>query len=316
MGEPDYPCELSISELAQLFGGTIEEVQALCEPLLSSLDLRYRPITGPERDSLILSILKRIDAADLQISGEDRRSDWEKGWGENLKEFVDSGYDLKNLVPKYFKKNVPVRLFSDYVQPADPDFVLNCTRLFRSWLFKKNLSSVDVIYEFGCGPATHLAYLANLYPGKELVGLDWASSSQKIIKLLADHRGLKITGRGFDFFHPDETIDIKKNSAILTFGALEQIGNRHDAFLDFLLQRKPALCINVECLAELYNEEILSDYMALKYHLRKNYLNGYLTKLREFETKGLIAIITAHHQQFGNIFDDSHSYAVWRPCDL
>jgi hypothetical protein len=263
----------------------------------------------------MLSILKRIDAADLQASGEDRQPDWEKGWGENLKEFVNSGYDVEKLVPKYFKKNVPVRLFGDYVQPADPDFVLSCTRLFRAWLFKKYLSSFDVIYEFGCGPATHLAYLADLYPEKELVGLDWASPSQKIIRLLAEHRGWKITGRSFDFFHPDEAVSIKKNSAIFTFGALEQVGTRYESFLEFILRRKPALCINIECLSEFYDEKLLAGYLALKYHRRKNYLDGYLTQLRRLTKQSRAEIIADHHQPFGNIFDDSHSYIVWKPVD-
>jgi SAM-dependent methyltransferase len=313
MKQPDDTCELSIGNLAALFGATVEEVQAFCGPLLGSLDLRYRPIIGSARDALILQILQRIDAADLQASGEDRRPDWEMGWEENLQEFVDSGYDVEKLVPKYFKKNVPVRLFGDYVQPTDPNFVLNCTRLFRTWLFKKYLSGMEVIYEFGCGPATHLAYLAELYPEKELVGLDWAAPSQEIIRLLAQHRKWSITGLNFDFFHPDETVSIKRNSAIFTFGALEQVGRRHEAFLDFILRREPALCINIECLVELYDEKSLPGYLALKYHRQKNYLNGYLTRLRTIEARKQAEILSVHHQPFGNIFDDSHSYIVWRP---
>jgi hypothetical protein len=216
-------------------------------------------------------------------------------------------------VPKYFKKNVPVRLNRDYVMPLDPDFVFNLTRLFRMWLFKKYLSNMDVIYEFGCGSAHHLAFLANLYPLKKLYGLDWAQSSQEIIHLLSERHGFSIKGYRFDFFHPDEGIEIEPNSAVYTFGALEQIGKDHESFLRFLLQRSPALCINIEGLHELYAQEYLLDYLALRYHKRRKYLDGYLTRLWELEKDGKIEIIKFHHQRFGNLFDDPHSYVIWRP---
>ena len=80
MNQPDYPCELSVGDLATLFGATDEEVKPFAARPLGSLDLRYRPIIGSARDSLILNILQRIDAAELQVSGEDRRTDWERGW--------------------------------------------------------------------------------------------------------------------------------------------------------------------------------------------------------------------------------------------
>ena len=51
-------------------------------------------------------------------------------------------------------------------------------------------------------PATHLAYLAELYPEKELVGLDWASPSQEIIRLLAQHRRWNIDRPKFRFLPP------------------------------------------------------------------------------------------------------------------
>lgn len=305
--------QMCLNDIAKLFGATAAEVEFLCGDLLEIMELGFRPISGKERDELILSILRRIDGTDLPVSGEQRQGEWEQGWGENLRAFIESGYDVEKLVPRYFKKGVPVRLFGDYVMPDDPDFVLNCTRLFRAWLFRKHLSSFDTIYEFGCGPATHLAFLADEFPGKKLVGLDWAAPSQEIISLLAEHHGWNIHGRHFDFFNPDPDLHLDSNSAVYTFGALEQTGRNYGGFLEFLLQDKPALCINVECLAEFYSPDTLTDYLALKYHKRKNYLDGYLTCLRELERSGRVEILESHHQQFGNMFDDSHSYIIWKP---
>jgi len=305
--------DLTTSDLAELFGTTEEEMVAYCGDQIARLDFRYRELEAEERDQLILRVLKVIDSEDLATAGQERQSDWEKGWDENLQEFIESGYDVDKLVPKYFKKNIPVRLNRDYVMPVHEDFVLNVTKVFRSWLFQKYFHKVVSIYEFGCGSASHLAFLATLYPDKKLYGFDWAEKSQEIIRLLAQHYGWSIQGGCFDFFHPNETLKIEPDSAVLTFGALEQVGKNHESFLRFLLERSPELCINVEGLHELYDQEYLLDYIALKYHKRRSYLYGYLTRLRQLEEAGKIEIIKVHHQLFGNLFDDPHSYVIWKP---
>ena len=305
--------DLTTKELAKLFGSTEEELVTYCGDLIESLNFRYRKLEGEERDKLILMVLKRIDSEDIPTSGEERRPDWEKGWSENLQEFIDSGYDTNKLIPKYFKKNVPVRLNRNYVIPVNQNFEHNLIKVFRSWLFQKYFQKVGSIYEFGCGPAYHLAYLATLYPDKKLYGFDWTKSSQKIIRVISQHYGWPIQGDYFDFFNPNKSLEIEPNSAVLTFAALEQVGKNHDPFLKFLLDKSPVMCINVECLHELYDQDNLLDYLALKYHRRRNYLDGYLTRLRELEKEGKIKIVKVHRQLFGNLFDDPHSYVIWKP---
>lgn len=304
---------LSLNDFGELFGTDTEDIGRYCPDGIGELDFRYRKLAPAERDYLILSILKKIDSYDLPTSGQNRKADWERGWEENLREFIDSGYDFGKLVPKYFKKNVPVRLNGDYVMPVDSDFVLNCTKVFRNWLFGKYFKGVNSIYEFGCGSAAHLAFLATIYPDKKLYGLDWARPSQEIIRLLAEHYGWKIEGHYFDIFAPDPNLHLDVNSVVFTFGAMEQVGTQHEVFLQFLLRESPFLCINVECLLELYNPSYLTDYLACKYHERRNYLRGYLTRLRELESEGHIEILKTHHQRFGNIYNDSHSYVIWKP---
>ena len=304
---------LRSSDLAILFGTSEEELQEYCGSLIDSLDFRYRELSEGERDALILSVLEKIDSKDLSSAGSARKIDWEHGWQENLTAFVQSGFDLKMLLPKYYKKNVPVRLQRNYVMPISEDFVYNVTHVFRSWLFQRYFPAVDAVHEFGCGTAHHLAYLASIYPQKKFYGYDWSTPSQEIIKLLAQHFGWDIKGFKFDFFCPSEDIVLGKNCGVLTFGALEQTGADHDKYIDFLLKQAPEICINVECLHELYDTGYLPDYLALKYHRKRNYLSGYLTRLRELVSHGKIEIIKVHHQQFGNIFDDSHSYVIWKP---
>lgn len=213
--------DLTYKDLAELFGTTEEEIVSYCGDMIDTLDFRYRKMEGEERDQLILKVLSIVDGNEVSKAGEDRLNDWEKGWSENFEEFKEGKKDIERLVPKYFRKNVPIRLFGEYVQPMEDDFVLNLTKVFRSWLFKKYFQFVDDIHEFGCGPGWHLAYLASIFPGKHLYGYDWSNASQKILQALAQHRRCKIQGRHFDFFHPDHSVMIAPQSAVYTFAALE-----------------------------------------------------------------------------------------------
>lgn len=305
--------DLTADDFGLLFGTSTEEVALHCEELIQKGDFRYDIIAGKHKEQIIIQVLERIFSTDLVKAGEERQIDWEQGWKENLDEFIASGYDLNKLVPKYFKKNVPARLNLEYIMPVSPDFVFAYTHVYRHWLFRKYFRDVENIYEFGCGPAYHLAYLAQLYPDKRLFGLDWATSSQEIIKNLARHFKWKIEGHRFDFFKPQPNFSLKKNSAILTFGALEQVGGNHGPFIELLLKNRPSICVNVECLSELYDSDNLLSYLALKYHQKRNYLSGYLTTLQRLERENKIEIIKFHYHKFGNLFDDALSYVIWMP---
>lgn len=304
---------ITVEDAALLFGTTVDDVDRHCGKLFHSYDFSYDRITGKKRDRIILQVVRKILDTSLVRAGEERQSDWEEGWRENLDEFLSSGYDLARLIPKYFKKNVPARLNLEYVMPASPDFVFDYTHIYRTWIFKKYFNDVDNIYEFGCGPAYHLAYLAQLFPDKKIIGLDWAFSSQEIIRHLSKHFGWNIKGKQFDFFKPDLRLILEKKSAVLTFGALEQLGGKHGPFIDYLLKNKPEICVNVECLHELYPTDQLLSYLALRYHEKRNYLSGYLTQLQSLEKKNRIEIIKFHYHKFGNLYDDALSYIIWKP---
>jgi hypothetical protein len=313
MKEQNEILKVTTADFARLFGTNDEEVEALCGSLIEKGDFRYQRVAGEARDTLILQALEKIFAQDLAKAGTERQRDWENGWRENLNEFIASDNDLTKLIPKYFKKEVPARLNLEYVKPFSSNFVFDYTHVYRTWIFKKFLSSAEAIYEFGCGPAYHLAYLAQLFPQKKLVGLDWAHSSQEIIKVLVERYGWNIHGRKFDFFHPDPNLTLSEKSAVFTFGALEQIGEKHEAFLEFILNNRPVICVNVECLQELYDPHNLLSFLALQYHKKRNYLSGYLSKLRECEQKKKIKIMHVHYHKFCNLFDEALSYVIWKP---
>jgi hypothetical protein len=305
--------DISSGDFARLFGAGEDEVLAFCGDLIARGDFRHRVIEGVDRDRLILQVRERIEDHSLARSGEDRQPDWESGWRENLDEFVRSGFDVTKLIPKYFRVNVPARLDGGFIQPRSPDFVFAYTHVYRTWLYRKYFREAQRICEFGCGPAYQLAYLATLFPEAELTGLDWAQSSVEIVGHLRRQFGWNISGRLFDFFHPDRGFRLKPDSAVLTFGALEQVGRRHGPFVDYLLENAPALCVHIECLEELYEPGRPLDALALAYHRRRNYLSGFLTRLRQLEADGRIELVACHHHRFGNLYDHPLSYVIWKP---
>src|SRR2546429_193341 len=156
-----------------------------------------------------------------------------------------------------------------------------CTRLVREHDFR---------YEFATTDEQRQLVLAKLFPQKRLYGTDWAQASVEIGEGLGRKYGWNLTGRQFDFFHPDPAFKLASNSAALTLTALEQVGERHAALLDYLRSQKPALCIHIEPIAELYDEDHLLDALALRYHRQRGYLDKFLTALRELESARQIEI--------------------------
>ncbi len=303
----------STAELERLFGALPGSLDRIYNACLGREPLRYRSLTGRQRDELLLEIVQTVFAEDLEGCGSHRQSQWEKGWTWNLEYFVASRYRLEALVPRYYKPMVPFRFDGDLYMAASRHLVRKVTEVFRTWLFERFFPEVKDIFEFGCGSGFHVARLAQLFPEKEVCGYDWTSASCRIIELLRREKGLRVAGGHFDFYNPDKDVPVESSSGVLTFGALEQVGKNFEPFLEFLLQKRPAVCVHVECIAEFYDPSRLLDYLALAYHNRRNYLEGFWTALKKLEEENRIQILAYHHQRFGNIYNDSHSYVVWRP---
>lgn len=304
---------LDAAALATLFGGSESEVRRWCAPQLAAFDFGYRVVDGAARDACLLEAIRRLDPYKVSVAGCGRKPEWEAGWSENLADFLASDGDLDTLVPKYIRPGEWIRLNGAYVQPVDPHFVKNYTKTFRAWLMGRFLGGFPALYEFGCGSCSHVAAFAAGLPGCRVHGLDWATASARIIDALAHRFGWPVQGGQFDFFNPDQALRLDGEAVVLTFGALEQVGERVAPFMDYLLANAPARCVHVEGLEELYDEDDLLDAVAARYHRKRNYLSGLVTHLRRLEGQGLVEIEALHRHRFGTRFDDTFSYVVWRP---
>ena len=305
--------EVTLKDFANSFGTTVDDLSEDCRQLAKKYNFRYRELDKDERDQVILEVLKRIDSKELSIVGAHRKGRWDDGWSENLKNFIEKKYDLKELIPKYIHPNQPVRLNGDYVMPEDPEFEYNFFQVYRLWLFRKYLKDFDSIVEFGSGTGHNLVVLSQLYPEKKLYGSDWVPPSVELLNKIKEVYGYNITAKLFDLFNPDESFQIPENSAVITMGTMEQLGVNYEKFLDFILKKSPRICLQSEPICELYDDKNLLDYVFIKYHQRRGYLSGYLTRLKQLEAEGKIEIIKIQRVFLGNLVQEGYSIIVWKP---
>lgn len=305
--------KITLDNFAALFGTSIDDFDNECRQFINNTDFGYTKLNKQERDATILKILKRIDSGELTQAGQKSKPRWQKGWDENLQNFISKGYDLSELIPKYVHPDQTLRLHREYIKSHEANFELNYFTVLRLWLFKKYLNNFDEIYEFACGPGYNLPVLSRLFPDKVLHGLDWVEPSVKIVNLLKEKHGIKVTGHLFDFFSPDYNLKIADNGVALSIGGLEQMGKDHFHFVQFLIQKSFKLCIHVEPISELYEENNLLDYLALTFHKKRNYLDGFLTYLKKLENENKIKILKIQRSYFGSLYHDGWSIVIWEP---
>jgi len=305
--------DLTLKDFSYLFGTTVDDIPDDCRDLIAKHDFRYRVLEGEEQDRIMLDVLKKTESDRKVIGAPERQAVWEKGWSENLEEFIESGYQLDRIVPKFIRPNQPIRLNQQYIMPTNPNFELDYFSVFRLWLFRKYLEDFDPIYEFGCGTGFNLVSLAQLYPEKTLHGLDFVSPSQDLVNKIGQAYGWKMQGHPFDMISPDENFELDSNGAVFTIGTIVELASKFEAFLQFLLKQPPALCIDVLPIAQWYDENNLVDYLAAKFHRKRGYTENYLPRLRELEANGKIEIVKVKRTFCGSLYMEGYSYVVWKP---
>jgi hypothetical protein len=303
---------LDIKRFAEKFGASEAEVTAVLGKDIATEKLRYRRLGAGERDALILQVLDRIDGGQLTVVGAGRKQLWADVWQECLDNFIKHSHDIEHLNPRFVGASRMIRLDGDYAEAESERFEVELYGIVRKWLFHRWLKGFPQVFEFGSGSAFNLVALAHQQPGIQIHGLDWAAGAVELVNVLRDKLGLNLTGHPFDFFNPNRDLDVPQDSAVMTFCALEQTGDRFGAFLDFLIEKQPAICMHMEPIAEFYDPASLPDALALRYHRRRGYLNGFLTRLRELEGQGRITILDARRLGFGSLYHEGFSVVVWK----
>jgi len=304
---------LTADDFARLFEVAVDDLPLECRALIDNSDFNYELLTTASRDEIILDVLRHIDSEAPTKVGAQRSQLWERCWSENLQSFVSSEFELEKLVPKFIKPGQPIRLNQQYVMPRNDLFELCFFQVCRAYFGLKYFSDVKSLYEFGCGTGFNLVALGKLMPHLQLHGLDWSPSACEMVNLVGKHHDLHMTATRFDFFAPDNKMPVAPDSAVMTMVALEQTGARHEAFIDSLLAKRPKICLHMEPLLDLYDENNLIDYLAMRYHQKRGYLSGLLPRLKELAVSGEIEILETRRMFFGSLYHEGYSFVVWRP---
>lgn len=300
--------KITVEDIEEVVGFKISEH---CKERVIKFDLTYRELTKEERDEVVLDILNTLNE-EVDFVGKHRLDKWENGWYENLKLFKQDN-NIDSLIPKYFNKYSVARWKGDFVKYETEffDYKLH-TILVDAILHKYVGCNYSNLYEFGCGPAYHLLRFSNFNTECKLVGLDWTKASQEIIKEINESGiNTKITGYNFDYFKPDYNLDILPNSAIFTCASLEQIGDNYKEFIDYLLVKRPEICIHFEPEAEILNSKSLVDRLSVMYFKKRKYLNGLLTYLRRLQEEGKIEM---EYKRLwgGSYFIEGYPVLIWK----
>ena len=184
---------------------------------------------------------------------------------------------------------------------------------YRTWLFEKTFSHYDSIYDIGCGSSYNLIKLCNMFPDKKIYGFDFVQSSVDIVSDLVEKHSLNAQGGLFNMIDPDFNIELDSNSLVFTSGAIEQIASKFEKFLEFLLEKKPQIVVHVEPTYEVYDQDILFDYLAAKFHSKRGYTMGYLPRLKQLELDGKIEILNVKRLNFGSLFFEGFTNIIWKP---
>tara|TARA_Y100000816_G_C26080794_1_gene569609 strand:+ start:148 stop:1086 length:939 start_codon:yes stop_codon:yes gene_type:complete len=304
--------KVSVSDFANHFGTSKNDFDDEIKKMINEIDFSYYELSESENLKTILEILKRIESDEQKIASKERENVWQKGWNENYTEFIKSNYNLDTLIPKFIRPNQLIRLNRRFIKPANNLFEFDFFRVFRYWLFSKYFSEFDSIYEFGCGTGMNLVELSKLYPEKKLYGSDFVKSSVNLVNEIAKAFDLNLKGFQFDMINPNFDFKIDSNSIFYTFGALEQLGSQTEKMLRYILKQKPKLIVHLEPTIELYDENNLIDYLAIKFHKKRGYTEGYLPMLKKLEKEGEIKIVKEKRLEFGSLLMEGFTYFIWK----
>lgn len=277
--------------------------------------LTYTLLSSEAKDDVIYSILKRMDETELRVVGDNDSTVWEKGWGDILK-FIKSsdGFEPRLLRPQYFDHHRIMRFDGNYIDGGGTNFVYEYDQILRRLVFHKYLRNEKNIVELGCGTGTSQLLLSDLCPDAELIASDWAVPSQEIVKEIAKYVGRDIKPVRFNMLTLEgwDQLGITKESAVVTVHALEQLGDKCGLLLDKLVKARPKICVHIEPIIEFYNASNLFDYLAIRYHRKRRYLENWYSQLNALSGAGRVQIIEAKRLYFGDRYHEAYSLAVWK----
>ena len=302
---------VTIKGFAKNFGCEEGEISDLTREIINKYDFSYNEVTEEERDKIIHDVMNKIKVDQQEIGSSIRTDIWTKGWGENLTVFNEN-YSEDAFTPKFIRPSEIVRLNGDFIKPIDFNFERNFSYVIRSYVCENYLMPYKNIHEFGSGSGFHLIPITRRFPDKNIFGSDFVQTAVDLINNVAKHYDYNLSASLFNMIEPNPDYKIQESSVICTFGAIEQIASKYNNFLDFLLEKKPELCVHVEPALEMYDEKNIVDSSAIKFHRKRGYSEGMIPKLEALDKSGKIKLLKVKRINFGGLMFEGFTLIVWK----
>jgi hypothetical protein len=281
--------------------------------LIDESSLSYRFVTSEEELQIDRIVRHETEIGRDKSVGPHRKELWDRHWSDVYKRFTQTGFELSALNPDFISKTPFLRLDGRYIVPLSKGFELSYYQIIRAIIGASWIKTSQSVFEFGCGSGFNLAYFAKTFPGKCFTGTDWVEGPILILNEMRSKLGLDVHGCLFDLLEPNFDLRLPDNTVVLTLCALEQLGGGFKAFLDYLLNVKPGLVINLEPINDHYNVSIPFDGVAFEYHRARNYLTGYLSELQALHTQQRINLNFSKRLGFGSLLHECYHLTVWEP---
>lgn len=280
-------------------------------------ELSYSRATPAQEASIFADIEKTIAAKSFRVVGDgDDNAVWSRGWGEvAAKVAAAEQVTIETLKPQYYHNEVPLRMLGGYVYPHTDYFEYYVGIAVRRQVLLTYLDNPRRLVELGCGTGMNLLLASQLFPEAALAGSDWVQPTLDILATMGKSIGRPIDGTLYDMLTGKgfEDVRIDHETDVLTFHALEQIGDNAGPVLDGLIKRRPRRCMHMEPIVDFYDRSVPFDDIGARYHQSRRYLTGLYPLLKEREVAGDIKIIAERRIPLGNLYHEAYSYVIWSP---
>lgn len=272
----------------------------------------YQTIPMQEQQQLLAKADKQLHQ-NMRVCSRDSRDVWERGWGEVRDRMHNVGRVSEVLKPQYSNYQY-FRLFNEYVRSDDPMFEEHTYSMLRATLFTSYFKDSSTIVEFGSGTGTSLLLLDKCVENATIHTCDWSEASNDICRNLAADCQNKVYVHNVDLFTMNgaEALKSLEQVTVFSFHTFEQLGGDFEAALAFLLAMKPSRVVHLEPFDEVYDDSNIFDLVAKEYHYKRNYLKGYVDRLKELEREGRVQIDKLQRLSFGSMFHEGYNLLIWR----
>ena len=308
--------KITKKDFAEEFGVEVENLPKIVTDIIDGGDFDIEFAKGLEKEKEILYALKKLAEDTQVVATPERKFVWNNGWNENREEFKRARSEkelFRALIPKYYHPGNSFRWKQEFVRGKNPFVEYEIFDVIRTYILATYAPPYETVYEFGCGTGHNLVRLVQMFPRKFVTGLDFVPSAIELLKDINRKFGYNIHGKLFDMIHPDYNFHLQRNSCVFTFYSIEQLNKNTKSIVDYLLAEKPSLCVHCEPVLESYDDDVLIDWIAKQFHLKRGYELGLLKNIQNLEESGKAVIKKIKRIRFGSLTHEPCTLIVWQP---